>query len=68
MYKQGPAGHEECELSCSGMGDAITELGRAAQTTLEQGSSSGWVFCPLGAGRGGSRLMVKVQFFTFYLD
>lgn len=22
MYKQGPAGHEECELNCSGKGDA----------------------------------------------
>lgn len=40
MYKQGPAGHEECELNCSGKGDVITELGRATQITLEQGSSS----------------------------
>lgn len=64
MYKQGPAGHEECELNCSGKGNVITELGRAAQITLEQGSSS-MGFLSLRCW-GGSRLRLKIQFFTFY--
>lgn len=54
MYKQGPAGHEECELNCSGKGNVITELGRAAP----------WVFCPSGAGGGpGSGLRFSSSHF-----
>lgn len=67
MYKQGPAGQEECELSCSGMGDAITELGIAAQITLEQGSSSRWVFCPPGAGGGGPGSWLRFSSSPFIL-
>lgn len=73
-YKQGPAGHEKCDLSCSGKRDATAQLKRSAQVSLEQSGSSGWVFCPPSAGVcvcvrvcPGSGLRLGSSH-TFYLD